>query len=245
MKTIELFTSTFQTAIRYFPATFRRTLMFILVLLGTSIFFNQYFGLLLNFGRQQSTNLIDTLFPQIGLICWGLIEGLLLSLIIPVRMEETLQNNKSIASGLTFKELLKRYGLPLTAESLRVLASVILWSLLLIIPGIFKQIRYFFVPFVVLFDSEYQASRRDALNRSNELVRGITLPFVALVIVYVLIFIFIGKFLQANSIFERPILVIGISGLSMALSVFSNCWLYALYKARVQQIDQMGQPNLA
>ncbi|MCB0406844.1 MAG: hypothetical protein KDD34_01495 [Bdellovibrionales bacterium] len=60
---------------------------------------------------------------------------------------------------------------PLTIEGLRVLTFTLLWSLALIIPGLYKMVRYSFVPFVVMFDPQYE--NEDALERSHKLTVGV------------------------------------------------------------------------
>lgn len=55
------------------------------------------------------------------------------------------------------------------AESLRALGSILLWTLALILPGLFRYVQLIFVPLIVFFDQEYEAGNVDALQRSTQL----------------------------------------------------------------------------
>lgn len=63
------------------------------------------------------------------------------------------------------------YGL--TIESLRALTQVLLWGLLLILPGIYRSLSLSFFPFVVMFDARYAAGEIDALKTARENIRGV------------------------------------------------------------------------
>lgn len=57
----------------------------------------------------------------------------------------------------------------LIIEQMRVMGSVLLWSLLFILPGLLRFMQLIFVPFVVLLDNNYRVGERDALLTSKAL----------------------------------------------------------------------------
>ena len=71
---------------------------------------------------------------------------------------------------MTWGEFFKKYTAPLTAESLRALTQILLWSLAVLIPGVIVYCRLTFVPFIVFLDPSYEA-KPDAVGRSYELTR--------------------------------------------------------------------------
>ena len=71
---------------------------------------------------------------------------------------------------MSARDFLRKFIAPLTAESLRALTSILLWSLALIVPGVIMYCRLSFVPFVVILDPTYH-TKPDALARCRELTR--------------------------------------------------------------------------
>lgn len=55
----------------------------------------------------------------------------------------------------SWEQYFKRFIGPLTAESLRALARIMLWSLAFIIPGLIMYARLIFVQFIVVLDPNY------------------------------------------------------------------------------------------
>jgi len=55
----------------------------------------------------------------------------------------------------------------LLIENLRAWGSTFLWSLLLILPGLYKWLSYSLVPYVVLFSKKYSEGQADALELST------------------------------------------------------------------------------
>lgn len=87
--------------------------------------------------------------------------------------------------GESFRHVFLRIPL-ICIESIRAIASVLRWSLLFLLPGLFKQLRYYFVPYVVLFHPGYDRGEVDALKSSNSTLKGATFWF---------LFIFLGDLL--------------------------------------------------
>ncbi len=109
------------------------------------------------------------MLSQIGDFTVSLTASFLLILLIPIRLDDW-YHKRPFQKWLG---IVQPNGWPLFVEGFRMTGQILLWSLLLIIPGIYKQIQYLFVPFVVLFDSEYKSGKVDALNKSAQLSKGI------------------------------------------------------------------------
>lgn len=75
----------------------------------------------------------------------------------------------------------------LVKEEMRVLGKTLLWSLLLIIPGIIRFFQLLFVPYVVLLDGTYQQGEADALKRSWVFVRRVWGRLLGLVLFFGLV----------------------------------------------------------
>lgn len=67
----------------------------------------------------------------------------------------------------------------LLKEQLRTWGSVMNWTFLFVLPGLWKFIQYAFVPFIVCFDNEYQQGKVDALEQSRRISRGAGLQLLA------------------------------------------------------------------
>jgi hypothetical protein len=102
---------------------------------------------------------------QLGGLCFGLVEDCALLLLFSYFIV-------NLKEKMSWDEFFRRYLAPLTAESLRALTSILLWSLALIVPGLVMYCRLiYFAPFVVLADPTYK-TRPDAVARAKELTRG-------------------------------------------------------------------------
>lgn len=96
----------------------------------------------------------------------------------------TMEQEQSLAPSAVSR-IWRESGVDLVAESLRVAALVLLWAIALILPGAFKAIRWGFVPYIVMTDSNYQKGEVHARNESNRLVRGITWAIALIWLAYV------------------------------------------------------------
>ncbi len=87
-----------------------------------------------------------------------------------------------------WNEFAQKFGSQSLIETLRGWGKCIMYSLLLIIPGLWKFLEYSFVPWVVCFDHEYDRGEVDALKRSTTLFRK---AWFRLVFMFVVFFILI------------------------------------------------------
>lgn len=200
-----------------------------LLFLGCEIM-QHYFLILIQVTKEtQSFNL----FAIIGQITTSLFEFVALTMLVPLRVMGREHPNLLLSDNETFISFTQRHVTSLTAESIRSLAAVIIWSLLFIIPGIFKYIRYSFVPYVVVADPEYQKGTRDALEYSNELVKGYTFQ------IFILFAILLAQEAARSwarehyPIMHQPLSALLAGGFFFMLNIFANILLFRLYQLRV------------
>lgn len=58
------------------------------------------------------------------------------------------------------------------AEYLRYVAQILMWGLLLILPGFYRYCQLIFVPYIALFSKSYRDGEVDALKTAEVLVKG-------------------------------------------------------------------------
>ncbi len=105
-------------------------------------------------------------FPVLGSVLFSVALNLVLGGLILAALKFRKRNDQT--SLLQF--FASRLNL-LFIESLRALGKTFSWSFLFIFPGLYKWVCYTFVPFVVMFDPDYQSGRVDALESSTQKVR--------------------------------------------------------------------------
>jgi hypothetical protein len=72
----------------------------------------------------------------------------------------------------------------MSIEILRSWGKTLLWSLLLVLPGIWKYVEYTMIPFVVALSGRYQRGEEDALQASATVVRHQVLKICAILLVF-------------------------------------------------------------
>ncbi len=168
-------------------------------------------------------------FPAaIGQIFTSLIEFLALNMLIPQRVMELDRNEPS----RSFLEFARVYAVPLMAESLRALAMTILWTLVFILPGAYKYVRYFLVGYVVVSDPDYKNGKVDALEESNRLVKGITLQLFMLIAILGFLEGWQSALRERFSLVEAPLIAIITTVVFFVLNYYANIFLFVLYQTR-------------
>ena len=167
------------------------------------------------------------MMANLSIVMVSLVQGF----VITIALFYTIQKHHHPETPPLFA-FLSRAAVPLILEGLRAFAQVLMFLLLLIIPGIFKYVRFYFVPLVVLFDSEYDHGSVDALEKSNALVKGITFP---LFLILVLTFGFqlgMEKVMMSHSLIHNPVEIgVGIF-VQMLFYTYSYLFMYHLFWAR-------------
>ena len=117
----------------------------------------------------------------------------------------------------------------LAAESLRGLGRVLLWSLVLLVPGIIQYVRLSFVPYLVAYSKEYNAGSVDALETSKVLTKPILWPLLGITLIMGLIMIGLELIPQVylefhpapiRLAFELAAFMVGVYGYSLGRILF-------------------------
>lgn len=181
------------------------------------------------------------IFAVVNQALVSLLEFVILTMLVPLRVMEH-QSNKNEPPA-SFWAFAKKHTPALTLESIRALAVTLLWSLLLILPGVFKYVRLFFVPYVVVADPEYQSGNRDALEYSNKLIKGIGLPLFLLILALFGIDLLRSSVRESFPLFTNPIPAGGLALGFFIFNIYINILLFRLYQERVKELARGGTPN--
>lgn len=150
-------------------------------------------------------------------------ESFLLLLLIP--HVETF--NKLSLTG--YLALLRKFGYTLIAEGLRMISHILLWSLLLLIPGLYKQIRWIFVPFIVQLSPSFQRGELDPLVGSQQLSGPAFLGIVALFAANFIIEAYLDSFLLNYQAIPTSLAYFSSGILTLSVSTYTFCVLFAMY----------------
>ena len=93
----------------------------------------------------------------------------ILALLILVRGVRQLRTARA---GLLQEPYASPYLGSFFAEYLRMLAQVLLYTLLFLLPGFYRYCQLVFVPFVALFSRQYRSGDLDAIRASERLTKG-------------------------------------------------------------------------
>lgn len=127
---------------------------------------NQYFDFCIKVAQRGG---IDQIIAQLGQLATSITVSFVLILLLPIRLHDW-QNKRPYQE---WAKIVSQHSWPLFVEGLRMTGHILMWAILFVVPGLYKQIRYIFVPFVVLFDPEYKNGKVDALSQSSELTKGV------------------------------------------------------------------------
>jgi hypothetical protein len=209
---------------------FTRQLFFPLVVLFVCSFVvNQYFE---GLARDLNSSEQGPWIAQIGEFLASLIEQFALFMIGGYFL---LRRTEALTWNVFFKRTLS----PLTAESLRALTRILLWTLVFIVPGIVMFFRLTFVPYIVFVDPTYK-SRPDAVARSLELTKPC---WIRLTLLIVLINLFDGLFelapnlLKIDDLFSRAFFDLA----GFLFSLFEFILLYIIFENLRLASDAKGE----
>ncbi|WP_373999586.1 hypothetical protein [Bdellovibrio bacteriovorus] len=124
-------------------------------------------------------------------------------------------------------------------ETLRSWGKTLLWSLLLILPGVWKYIEYSLVPLVVTSSKPYEEGKEDALQRSAQIVRKNWFKILA---VFVFFHLFVPVTLSAlfdayRLIWKTPMASLALSALDTYLLILSTQILFNIFRSEVRKHD--------
>jgi hypothetical protein len=171
---------------------------------------------------------------------WG-IGSLLLNLLAPILgMLITLAAISKQKSWLGFLKQNLNQNL---IEELRSWGKSLIWCFALVMPGLIRFFQYLFVPFVVCFDPEYQAGRKDALETSRDLARGRLLSLVSLFFLFsVMIPLLLTNFDSVQVIWKTPLP----ASLLCFVEMLSNiCFIVALSQIYQTQSERRYESDVS
>lgn len=127
----------------------------------------------------------------------------------------------------------KHYLSPMVIETLRAWGKILLWSLLLIIPGLIRYITYVMVPFVVVQSDAYERGQQDALETSTRVFKRKWLSILGLILLFhlmipLLLTVFFDEYRLLN---QTPLASLGLSLLDAYLFLIAaQCFLLVFQK---------------
>ena len=141
------------------------------------------------------------------------------------------------SSKLALGSHMRKNIAPVCIELLRVTARVMRWGLLFIVPGFYKHMQYMFVPYIVMADPRYQMGHVDALQRSEQLLKGRFAALFIFLCAFLLLSTVVFLPLAEASITETPITLLLLSPLRFSLDLFFYIFMYYYFNAASQQKD--------
>ncbi len=173
-------------------------------------------------------------YVQLGAGLWDLLEGILLLLILSWGIPKVRQLT---AATLLPKPFSEAYLGSFLAEYLRVLAQVLMWALLLLLPGFYRYCQLIFVPMIVLFSRAYRTGDVDALRLSERLAKGRLMRI--LLALGLTMFLQIGfDFLpELVPAFHSLALRVAFDGLSFLASVWAFALIFVMFEAAMEDVS--------
>lgn len=135
---------------------------------------------------------------------------------------------------------LKKYLNQICIETLRAWGKTLLWTLLFILPGIWKYIEYSLVPLVVTSSKVYDEGNEDALRKSAQVVRHRWLPILGILFVFHLFVpIILSVLFDAyRLIWKTPIASLSLSVLDTYLILISTHLLFKIFQSEADSYDE-------
>lgn len=164
---------------------------------------------------------------QLAIGLWELLDGILVFLLLSWAVPEV--------RNLSSPRLLPRpfdtaYLGHFFAEYLRVISQILMWGLLLIIPGFFRYVQLVFVTLIALFSSEYRSGQVDALRFSETLMRGQLLRIGLVLGLTLGLQIFLEFIPQMYTPWHNyPVRVI-LAGLITYINIWTYSWIYLKFE---------------
>jgi hypothetical protein len=205
-------------SLKYFPQILKASLLILLVLQAINFFFNQ---IMVYLQEARMTSKEDFFVPLIiALAVVGFFVQSAIKVLWVLVVCHYFYGREHLSSYLKDRT---EQGL---IESLRAFLKSILYGFLLIIPGIIKMIRYQFVVFIVATEKKYQEGGIEALQASEKLARGRTLPLMALIIIFGGLSL---CFTSSELVIRAPVPVLTMEALTLCLTTLESIYLYLLY----------------
>ena len=174
-------------------------------------------------------------------ILWTSAGLLLLSKVFTVFMIPYYAYKKSQGPVPPFWIFIKEAVWPVAINHIKALFVILCFCLLIIIPGIYKMIRYTFLTETVLFDSLYRREGRSALKMADKTTRGYFMPIV--LFIFLSLCLKIAEGLSAGLLFFLPLFIK--SSLVLIVGFYVSCFMilfkcqfyFELKKQRKEEIS--------
>lgn len=125
----------------------------------------------------------------------------------------------------------------LSIEILRSWGKTLMWSLLFILPALWKYLEYTMIPFIVTMSKKYDRGEEDALDSSAHMVRQHLLKVSAILLVFHLIFpsILTVLFDEYRLVWHTPVSALVLTLVDVYLFIFSTQLLLGVFESQNQQ----------
>lgn len=170
--------------------------------------------------------------------------SLLCSILFPIILTTTALYALDSLNALnqSLKAFYKRHLQQLLIEMLRAWGKVLLWSLVFILPGVWKYIQFSLVPFAVTSSRRYDEGNIDALTLSKHIVTknlGKILGILILFHIFIPL-ILAGLFNAYRPIWKVPLGSLILSALDTYLLLISTHLLYKIFKSEETDNEQFN-----
>lgn len=205
--------------------------LFILVVLSNNI--DQYLNM------KVESALLNPLGASQQVYWFGFM-SIISSILFPVILMTTaLFAMTSLKSSMGLQDFFGKYINQVFIETLRSWGKTLLWSLLFIIPGIWKYLEYTMVPFVVTGSERYDHGKIDALKSSSYVFRRHWLKIIGILFLFHLFIplIVTNLFDAYRIIWKTPIASLFLSLLDTYLILLSTQLLFNVFQDEVKRHD--------
>ena len=173
-------------------------------------------------------------------VYWYGFMSILSSIFFPVILMTTaLFAMKTMQSQQSLQDFFGKYINQVFIETLRSWGKTLLWSLLFILPGIWKYFEYIMVPFVVTGSERYDQGKIDALKSSSYVFRRHWLKIFAILFLFHLFIplIVTSLFDSYRIIWKTPVASLLLSLLDTYLILLSTQLLFNVFQDEVMRHD--------
>ncbi|HEY8271198.1 MAG TPA: hypothetical protein VIG33_09950 [Pseudobdellovibrionaceae bacterium] len=145
------------------------------------------------------------------------------------------QNSEANERGLW--DYVQHHVNQMSIEILRCWGKTLFWSILFILPGLWKYFEYTMVPFVVAMSKEYEQGKADALEASIRLVRSCLLKISAIILIFHLFFpsILTVLFDEYRLVWHTPVEALALTFIDVYLFIFSTQLLMDVFESQNPQ----------
>ncbi|MFM6930592.1 MAG: hypothetical protein ACKOX6_19165 [Bdellovibrio sp.] len=205
--------------------------LFALVVLSNNI--DQYLNLKVENALRDPTGATQQIY-------WYGFMSILSSIIFPVLLMTTaLFAMQALRSHQTLQDFIGKHINQIFIETLRAWGKTLLWSLLFVLPGIWKYFEYTLVPFVVTGSPRYDQGQIDALKSSSYVFRRHWLKIFAILFLFHLFIplVITSLFDSYRLLWKTPVASLILNLLDTYLILFSTQLLFNVFQDEVKRHD--------